>query len=382
MSRMRLDAPNPLLGGLSPAQFMQRHWQKQPLLIRQALPDAIPPASRVALFELAARDDVESRLVLRSGKSWQLKNGPLPRRALPPLRQPGWTLLVQGLDLHVDAAHALLSKFRFLPEARLDDLMVSYASDGGGVGPHIDSYDVFLLQVQGQRRWRIGPCANPRWRNDVPLKMLSGFKASDEWVLAPGDMLYLPPGWAHDGVAVGGDCMTASIGFRAPTVGELVQALLPLMAEAVDAGRQRYEDAGAAPTDQPGAMPVDLQAFAQSAVREALGDNERIDRALGQWITEPKPRVWFQADALPDLSVGVVLDRQTRVAFDAHDFYLNGESYRMSGRDAKLLAELANRRSLSAHRLSQLSMAARAVMQDWMAQGWVHAGLAKESRDD
>ncbi len=138
---------------------MRRHWQRKPLLVRAAWPQATPPLTRAQLFALAADPDVESRLVCRLGAGWSVRHGPLPRRSLPPLRQAGWTLLVQGVDLFVDAAHQMLRPFRFVPDARLDDLMVSYASDGGGVGPHVDAYDVFLLQLQGRRRWRIGPRA-------------------------------------------------------------------------------------------------------------------------------------------------------------------------------------------------------------------------------
>src|SRR5437867_305080 len=153
---MDITRPLPLLGGLSPETFMRRHWHKRPLLVRQALPGVAPPLPRRELFALAARDDVESRLVEQRGEAWHVRQGPLPRRALPPLSRDGWTLLVQGLDLHNDTAHELLSRFRFVPDARLDDLMLSYATHGGGVGPHFDSYDVFLIQVQGARRWRVG----------------------------------------------------------------------------------------------------------------------------------------------------------------------------------------------------------------------------------
>jgi 50S ribosomal protein L16 3-hydroxylase len=363
-----------VLGGLTPSQFMRRHWQKKPLLVRQAMPGVMPPASRAALFALAERDDVESRLVVRQATSWTLRQGPLPRRALPPLVRTDWSLLVQGLDLHVEAAHALLRPFRFVPEARLDDLMVSYATEGGGVGPHIDSYDVFLLQVQGQRRWRIGPCRQPQWRTDVPLKMLAGFDATDEWVLAPGDMLYLPPGWAHDGVAVGGDCMTASIGFRAPTAGELAQALLPLLADSMEADGPRYRDAGFGPVAHAGLVPAPLQAFARQALDSALADGVLVERALGQWLTEPKPRVWFEAGAAqaPAAAAVLALDRKSRVAYDTHDFYLNGESYLVRGRDARVLRTLADDRFLPLPALRGLSPSAREAVDDWVAQGWAH----------
>ena len=173
---MEIDRPLPLLGGLSARQFMRRHWQKKPLLVRQAVPGMVPPIARSALFDLATKEDVESRLIQHGKSGWALRHGPFARRALPSLRQPGWTLLVQGVDLHHQGVHELLSRFRFVPDARLDDLMISYASDTGGVGPHFDSYDVFLLQVHGRRRWSIGRQRDLRLQPDVPLKILAQFE--------------------------------------------------------------------------------------------------------------------------------------------------------------------------------------------------------------
>lgn len=195
---MDVTRPTPLLGGLSAEQFMRRHWQKKPLLVRQALRGVQPPLSRTQLFDLAGRDGVESRLIVQDTnrpKGWTLRHGPLPRRALPPIKQTNWTLLVQGLDLHVPAAYEMLSRFRFVPEARLDDLMISYATEGGGVGPHLDSYDVFLIQVHGRRRWSFGRCPDDSLVEGVPLKILRHFEPEHEAVLEPGDLLYLPPRW-------------------------------------------------------------------------------------------------------------------------------------------------------------------------------------------
>src|SRR5688500_13597900 len=183
---MDVHLPTPLLGGLSPRQFMKRHWQRKPLLVRGAVPDMKPLLERNALFSLAASDEVESRLVeQREGGEWTMRSGPFARRALPPLARPGWTLLVQGVDLHVDAAHELLQRFRFVPEARLDDLMISFATDTGGVGPHFDSYDVFLLQAQGRRRWRFGAQHDLTLREGLPLKVLERFEPEEEHVLEP-----------------------------------------------------------------------------------------------------------------------------------------------------------------------------------------------------
>ena len=219
-----------LLGNLTPSQFMRRYWQKKPLLIRQAIPNVEAPLSRDELFELADQDEVEARLITHFRNKWQLEHGPFAPDELPSVKQRAWTLLVQGVDLHDDRARALLDRFRFVPDARLDDLMISYATDGGGVGPHFDSYDVFLLQVHGKRRWRISAQRDLSLRPGVPLKVLQHFEPEEEWVLEPGDMLYLPPHIAHDGVAEG-ECMTCSIGFRAPSASELTAQFLYHLAE-------------------------------------------------------------------------------------------------------------------------------------------------------
>ena len=273
---MRPARALPLLGGLSAAEFMRRHWQKKPLLVRGALADPLPGVDRQRLFALAARDDVESRLVVAEGERWSVRHGPMSRRALPPLAQPGWTLLVQGVDLHDDATHALLQRFRFVADARLDDAMLSFASDGGGVGPHVDSYDVFLLQTAGRRRWRVGRVARPRLRADVPLKMLARFEPRHDWLLEPGDMLYLPPGWGHEGTAVG-PCITCSIGFRAPTAGGLAAETLQRLAEAAQEGKgsgKLYADAGAggggpAGADSPIAAALRRRRHRRGAARSA-----------------------------------------------------------------------------------------------------------------
>lgn len=381
---METTRPLALLGGLSAAQFMRRHWQKKPLLVRQAVPAMVAPIARAALFDLAARDDVESRLIrYDAAKGWRLRQGPLPRRALPPASRLGWTLLVQGVDTHDDAVHTLLRQFRFLPDARLDDLMVSYASDGGGVGAHFDSYDVFLLQASGRRRWSIGRQHDLTLQKNVPLKILERFVPEESFVLEPGDMLYLPPRYAHDGVAVGGDCMTCSIGLRAPAADELAADLLVRIAEAKaeeieDAGSRRvplrYRDPAQLAVDVPGAIPSALQAFARRAVLASLRDPDAIDRALGESMTEPKSRVWFEAgDEAVDVAQGVMLDRRSRMLYDARHLYINGESFRAGGRDAALMRRLADQRALSARELVRASDGALALLEDWREAGWVHA---------
>jgi 50S ribosomal protein L16 3-hydroxylase len=380
---MEITQPLPLLGGLSAAQFMRRYWQKKPLLVRQAIPAMVPPIDRSALFALAEREEVESRLIRHGKAGWSLKHGPLPRRALPPLKQPAWTLLVQGVDLHHDGVHDLLRQFRFLPDARLDDLMISYASDTGGVGAHFDSYDVFLLQAQGRRRWSIGKQGDLRLQPDVPLKILENFEPEETFVLEPGDMLYLPPKYAHEGVAVGDDCMTFSIGLRSSALGELGADLLARMAQAYsedleDAGPAelaRYRDPTQPAVDAPAAMPAALQDFARKAVEAALRDPDAIARALGESLTEPKANIWFdEGGDVPDAMQQVSLDRRTRMLYDTRHIYINGESFRAGGADAALMRKLADRRALGPRELARASEGALALLGEWCEAGWVHAG--------
>jgi len=372
---MDTSQPLSLLGGLSPDQFMKRHWHKKPLLIRQAIPGFTPLLDRAELVALAAQDDVESRLVVRKPHGWTLKQGPFPKKALPPFKQPGWTLLVQGVDLHDEAVHQLAQQFRFVPDARMDDVMISYATDGGGVGPHFDSYDVFLLQAHGQRRWRIGRQKDLTLEEGVPLKILANFEYEEEFILNPGDMLYLPPLYAHDGDAVG-ECMTYSMGFRAPRTGELARELLAGLAEEAvqTVGDNVYRDPSQPAVMEAGAIPLPLQTFARAAVQKALQDPQLLDCLLGEYLTEPKAQVWFESQAERELDwpQAVVLDRRTRMMHDAHHIFINGESFKAGGRDAQLLRRLANDRRLDQRSVSQLSTQALALLADWCDDGWMH----------
>ena len=375
---MDIEQPLQLLGGLSPAQFMKRHWQKKPLLVRQAIPGFQPLLSRSALFELAGDEAVESRLISRGAQGWQLRSGPLARRALPPLARPDWTLLVQGVDLHDERAHELLQSFRFVPDARLDDLMISYASDGGGVGPHFDSYDVFLLQAHGRRRWRIGRQKDLTLVEGLPLKILADFQPEQDFVLEPGDMLYLPPRWAHDGIAVG-ECMTYSIGFRQPARDEMVRELLQRVADdATDlVGSDAYRDPHQPVTAQPALVPAEMLEFARDAIERALRDPQHLALLLGELMTEPKPQVWFEpGDHAADAGGegGVALDRRTRMLYDAQHVFINGEGFRAAGKDARMMQALANTRRLTARQVAQLSEGARDLLDQWRDAGWVHVG--------
>ena len=370
---MNIQDKLPLLGGLSPEQFMRRHWQKKPLLVRQALPGIKPPVSRTELAALAASEDVESRLISAFKDRWALYPGPVAK--LPPYSKAAWTLLVQGLEQHVPAAADLLNRFRFVPEARLDDLMISYATDGGGVGPHFDSYDVFLIQVQGQRRWRIGRqgvATSGALREGVPVKLLADFEPEDEFVLDAGDMLYLPPGWAHDGIAVG-ECMTCSVGFRTPWRAELAKDLLSRLMDDEDQAyaNRMYADPKQPATVTPGLVPDQLLEFARDAAERALREPLALERALGEALTEPKPRVWFEAGSELPPGQGVSLDRRSRMMYDKAHIFINGESFRAGGRDAKLMRAFADSKQLSAKQVGQLSEPARELLSQWVEDGWV-----------
>jgi 50S ribosomal protein L16 3-hydroxylase len=374
--------PAALLGHLTPAQFMRRYWQKKPLLIRQAIPDIGAPLSRDELFALADHDDVESRLITHFRNKWQLEQGPFAADELPSLRQRGWTLLVQGVDLHDDRARALLDRFRFVPDARLDDLMISYATDQGGVGPHFDSYDVFLLQVQGKRRWRIGAQRDLSLQPGLPLKVLQHFEPDEEWLLEPGDMLYLPPHIAHDGIAEG-ECMTCSIGFRAPSADELTAQFLYHLAERREASATPvlYRDPQQPAVAQPAELPTALVERV-GAILAAIEWGERdIASFLGTYLSEPKPSVVFEPPARPvdemrfirqAAKSGIRLDRKTILLYDSRSYFINGEEIRLTGAK-NWVTELANRRSLSAKRFVTLSRVSSmtARLHEWYRAGWI-----------
>ena len=385
---MDTTKPLALLGNLSPQQFMQRHWQKKPLLIRKALPGFKPLLSRAELFALAGQDAVESRLVQREVTSetkvakgskrlpeWSMDQGPFQRRALPALAVPNWTLLVQGMDLHSAAIRQLMDQFRFVPDARLDDVMISFATDGGGVGPHFDSYDVFLLQAAGTRRWTIGQQKNLDLVEGVPLKILKNFEPEQSFDLEPGDMLYLPPRYAHDGVALG-ECMTYSIGFRAPREGELAQELLQRLSDETGSADKLYRDAKQPAVASAAEIPTALLEFAFTAVQKALDNPLALVQVLGEHLTEPKAQVWFEALQEPheslDADATVQLHQRSRMLYAGGHIFLNGESFEAPGRDLGLMQELANQRQLPAKSVRRLSAGAQSLLMEWLNNGWLH----------
>ncbi len=366
-----------LLGGLAPAAFLRHYWQQKPLLIRRAMPGFRAPVTRAELFELARRDEVESRLVSRRGASWSLERGPFEPRQLRRAADEKWTLLVQGVNLHAEEADALLNRFDFISRARLDDLMISWASDGGGVGPHVDSYDVFLLQVQGKRRWRISTQRDRTLKPGVPLKILKSFKAQAEYLLEPGDMLYLPPGVAHEGVAVG-DCMTCSIGFRAPAASELARGFLEYLAEQVDLPGL-YADPGLTPAADAALLDDALVRRAARLAWPARPTRVAFEDFLGRHLTEPKAQVFFDAPEKPLARAmfargaarrGLRLGLKTQMLHRGGRLYINGESHAMPASVAARgqLRDLARRRALAP---AAPAAGALEMIYSWYRYGWL-----------
>ncbi|WP_179506156.1 MULTISPECIES: cupin domain-containing protein [unclassified Sphingomonas] len=276
------------------ARFLATAWQKQPLLIRNPWGDWANPLEPDELAGLACEAGVESRLIVRGRAGLTLEHGPLAEDRFASLGADPWTLLVQAVDQHVPDVAALIEPFRFVPDWRIDDVMISYATDGAGVGPHYDQYDVFLIQGLGRRKWRVGPrcnAATPR-QPHADLALIADFAATGEWVLEPGDILYVPPGFAHDGVALGDDCMTYSIGFRAPARGELVEGWGAHVADALeempDAAADRYADPDLPLQDHPGEITSAALDRLHAMALEALADRAAFARWFGQMNTQAK----------------------------------------------------------------------------------------------
>lgn len=288
-------------------RFLRDHWQKAPLLIRNPWAAWRNPLDPDELAGLACEEGVESRLVRRTRTTWKVEHGPFKPKRFARLDGKPWTLLVQAVDHSVPAVAALLAPFRFVPDWRIDDVMVSVASDGGGVGPHFDQYDVFLIQGAGRRRWRVGgrcDAATPLLPHD-DLRLLADFEAVDEWVLDPGDILYLPPGIAHDGVAVGDGCMTYSVGFRAPSRGELVSGWCDHLLEHLP-DDDRYADPDLARAANPGEIAPAALDRLHAMVTSALRDRAAFARWFGTYSSTPRDPDAVRA---PDVPPAVIAAR-------------------------------------------------------------------------
>lgn len=350
-----------LLGGLNPAEFLAHHWHKSPLLVRQAMPDFLGLLTPKEIKRLATHPDVQSRLVQRQGKKWMLTHGPFRPIDFKTLPEKNWTLLIQEANHWLPEGEGLLEQFNFAPHARLDDLMVSYAVPGGGVGPHFDSYDVFLLQGFGVRRWEITETDDLELLPDSELKLLRRFEAQQGWDLKAGDMLYLPPQCAHHGVAQS-ECFTYSIGFRAPTYQEWVETFLDFLRDqlCVDG---RYADPDLKLARHPGNISSAMVGQIDRMLRKQLRwDRQQVSECIGRSLSEPKPHVCFDRPATSLTSEGFVaqaqarglrLDARSRVLISGKRAYFNGDSLPVKPAQRSAWVYLADYRQLPSARMAQ-----------------------------
>lgn len=383
--------------GMPPADFLRDYWQKRPLLIRNAFPDFESPMEPNDLAGLACEDGTLSRLIRhdRADDRWSVSHGPFPEEVFPELPPADWTLLVQDVDKwDVDVA-AMIGHFAFLPRWRIDDVMVSFAAPGGSVGAHVDQYDVFLLQAVGHRRWQIDARANPplAYRDDVELRLLREFNPSHDWILGPGDMLYLPPGVPHHGVAED-SCLTFSFGMRAPSSAELLGDLVDtLTADADDS--LRYHDPDLAPAADPG----EIDAEAMTRVIRALDEiRDSQPGQLAEWFGNFITRYRNAVDVIPpqleegeaprsrieiewDLQHGGTLHRHpySRMAWRRADpeavLHANGESHTLPASDA---STLANTGLIDGNTYAGLTDRGRDCLMALMDAGHYHLALEKD----
>ena len=358
---------NQLLNNLTPAQFLADYWQKKPLLIRQAIPNFKSFLSPDELVNLAIDDDAEARLIINKNGKWQVKSNPLNARDFGKLPQTTdaklfWTVLVQNVNHHLPQAVDLLQQFSFIPHARLDDLMISYAPKGSGIGAHVDSYDVFLLQGAGKRKWQISSQNDLSLVEDAPLKLLKNFKPEQEWILEAGDMLYLPPHIAHCGISGSDDCMTYSIGFRAPSYQELAHEFLHYLQDKLpdnNALKGIYSDPHLTMQKHAGEISDALQANIHKALSGIAWNSDDIGDFLGHYLSEPKAHVYF--DAPDELSLtaftkklakqALKLDLKSQLLFTQNAFYLNGEKLIVPAALSDCMRELADKRCINTPRL-------------------------------
>lgn len=366
---MNSDIPLQLLGGITAREFLRDYWQKKPLLIRQAIPDFESPIDADELAGLALEEEVESRLVIEHGeRPWELRRGPFAEDAFSTLPEREWTLLVQAVDQFVPEVAELLEHFRFLPSWRIDDVMISFAAPGGSVGPHFDNYDVFLLQAQGKRNWKIGQMCSSEspLLQHADLRILAEFEETAEWVLEPGDMLYLPPRLAHFGIAED-DCMTYSVGFRAPSAAEVLTHFTDFLSQYLT-DEERYTDADAQPVSDPHQIQGDALDRLKGLLAEHMSDERMLLTWFGQFMTEPRyPELVAgeelgEEDFISSLQDGAILVRNpsARLAWSEVDddvlLFASGQSRYLPGKLRELLKLVCSADALHSENLG-----------DWLA---------------
>ncbi|MCR8921820.1 cupin domain-containing protein [Dasania sp. GY-MA-18] len=349
--------------------FLKNYWQKKPLLIRNALPDFHSPLSPDELAGLACEEDIESRLIVGADQQWQLTHGPLEDHHFEALPEREWTLLVQAVDHWMPEVASLIDNFNFIPYWRIDDIMVSYAADGGSVGPHYDNYDVFLVQGLGQRRWQLGQYCHDSEAH-IPheqLKILQHFDSQQEWLLNPGDILYVPPRYAHWGVGAGEDCMTYSVGFRAPSHSEILSHFCDFQLAQLNQ-QQRFQDPAIASNQPPGEINAASIEYIQAVLQQQLNNPAAIAQWFGQYMTEPKYPQLHEDESL-DLSLSELNNQLTtqpyayknpasRLAYTSTAqglaFFVDGKHIASSPASAELIQLLCNQQHYPSSSLSDM----------------------------
>ena len=366
----------PLLGGLSVNSFLRDYWQKKPLLIRQAIPHFNGLLDPQQMIALACNQDAQARVVSNRNGNWKLHPAPFEPEDFVKLSKTKWTVLLQGLNHFLPEGEELVKLFNFIPHARLDDLMVSYAPKGGGVGPHFDCYDVFILQGMGHRRWQISTQADRTLIDGAPLRILKDFKVEQEWVLAPGDMIYLPPHCAHNGIAED-DCMSYSIGFRTPYYQELAEQFLVYLQDRVCV-EGMYADPELKTQRHPSEISEDMLNQVEHAVRLVQWGKRDIAGFLGCYLSEPKPHIFFDPPEKPlsrarfDQSLqtrGVKLDLKTQMLCHVGTIFINGEAHIVGKDTYRAIRTLADARQLDA--TAEFPAQALDLLYQWYTDGYI-----------
>lgn len=390
------NEPLTLLGGLTAEQFLAEYWQKKPLLIRNALPEAVGLISPDELAGLSLDEEIESRIVLQHGETdWELRHGPFDEDTFKSLPESHWSLLVQAVDHYVPACSHLLDLFTFIPNWRIDDLMISYAPDQGSVGPHYDYYDVFLIQGHGQREWRIGQPCDERAAlvAGLPLKILDTFDQTESWVLNPGDMLYLPPALAHWGIALK-ESMTLSVGFRAPSHLDLLQGFVDSLQDQLP-DHVRYDDADLTLHENPGQLTNDEIGKIQALLKSLVDDPKQIRRWLGKAMSEskyekdiaPPDDPYLSNDVLTLLKEGYPFqrDESSRLLFTENNgaidgFFINGEAIELHDKMQPLVRYLSAHRVYDNFELIRLCQSAMALqlLTQLLNKGFVYIAMDEE----
>ena len=353
---MRLNRKNHILGKTSVNTFLKKYWQKKPLLIRNAIENFQSPITEKDLFKIAQDEEAISRLIEYKKDLWQVKYGPFKKSDFPKKKNAPWTILVQNINHHLSFANSFLNFFKFIPYARLDDLMVSYATKEGSVGPHFDSYDVFLFQAKGEREWRISEQKEFALDKKSAIKIITNFKSKNSWVLKPGDMLYLPPNIGHWGISHSDDCLTYSIGFRAPDTFEIQSKFLDFIQDNLNVNKNDlYKDPNLKLQKNPAEINSSMINKIQQIINQLRWNKNSINTFIGQLLTDPIETAIFQPPKPISLEIfkknlsnkTLVLNPKTRMLFIKNSFYINGEFIDADKKYATHLRQFANDRKIS-----------------------------------